>query len=590
MSLGEITDRNGNAVTKPIESGVWRFDEEDFLLIAMLQDSVFMPELLWRDPSNQEYSGCYRVRDYQFQLNRCTDNYAGFACARTVGKTESEKIHALRHVFRRIAQNLLITAPELIHLLPLTDSIEEKIRDCRLTREFLDVRNGQTGFQHRPFQANFLDGTKIVGRIPRLTGTGVKGQHQPDLIVEEAQDYPEKGWIEVHETVMKDTTDAEGNPDFHYWFYGVHSGARDSGFFKRANEGTFRIINVTALMRPGWGKTEKEAAKAAYGSTSSPDYRRNILGEPGAAASAYFVTSRLVACLDQNRESDYNENVYKHIDYRVEEVDEIGLPLADIIDFPAGCKNLWGGMDIGLTSAPTVLMLFNRELVNKKPRLKLVRRYHLERFRTRQIREFLYALGFHFGGALKGMGIDSTGLGLPIRQEMEDDSGAPAHLMEVMRGYFFNAKVPVGVDPDFVTEDEHGNLRDQYGAAVKKETLDTGEVRYIVTMPMIEASTRYLRKMVDETLFLLPFDTAITSDMQGETQQRVKAMGGVKKKPQMFHILDAMRAMAMVYHSEEVDQMLLIPEDEPVMDMAAEMDPMQYDNQGHGQMLEGLPL
>jgi hypothetical protein len=39
---------------------------------------------------------------------------------------------------------------------------------------------------------DFIDGTKIVGRIPRLTGTGVKGQHQPDLIVDEGQDYPRR--------------------------------------------------------------------------------------------------------------------------------------------------------------------------------------------------------------------------------------------------------------------------------------------------------------------------------------------------------------------------------------------------------------
>jgi hypothetical protein len=53
----------------------------------------------------------------------------------------------------------------------------------------------------------------------------------------------------------------------------------------------------------------------------------------------------------------------------------------------------------------------------------------------------------------KGFGIDSTGLGFPIVQAMEDDQGAPEHLLDVTRGYFFNAKVPVGVDESFVTKD-----------------------------------------------------------------------------------------------------------------------------------------
>lgn len=149
----------------------------------------------------------------------------------------SIKAEAFCHPFRRHGQNLLLTAPEPIHLLPLTDAVEDRIPDCRLTRGFLDTRGGKSGFTHRPFGVGFIDNTNIAGRIPRLTGTGVKGQHQPDHIIDEAQDYPERGWVEVHETVMKDTVDDQGNPDFHYEFYGVHSAARDSGFFKRAGAG-----------------------------------------------------------------------------------------------------------------------------------------------------------------------------------------------------------------------------------------------------------------------------------------------------------------------------------------------------------------
>jgi hypothetical protein len=35
--------------------------------------------------------------------------------------------------------------------------------------------------------------------------------------VDEGQDYPEKGWIEIHETVMKDgSARLDGEPDFTY--------------------------------------------------------------------------------------------------------------------------------------------------------------------------------------------------------------------------------------------------------------------------------------------------------------------------------------------------------------------------------------
>jgi hypothetical protein len=592
VALGEIVGLGKGDKINWVE-GIWTLDEDDFLVLALLMDPVYAAELCFYDPANKAYAGCYRVRDYQYPLFRIEDLYAGAACARSTGKTESIKARAFSHAFRRIMENLLITAPELIHLLPLTDAVEDRIRDTRLTREFLDTRGGQTGFTHKPFGVNFLDGTKIVGRIPRLTGTGVKGQHQPDLIIEEAQDYPEKGWIEVHETVEKDHIDADGEPDFTYHFYGVHSGARDSGFYKRTTEGGFRQVTVTALQRPGWGAAEKQAAKAAYGGTSSPDYRRNILGEAGAAASPMFVTSRLIACVDQDRETPYNQHEYVHQLLRVEEVDEMIQdmwseeeraqphfnPMPDILDLPPKFSVVYGGADLGLTISPTVISIFSHETVDRTPRFKLLRRYTLERFRTKQLRQVMYALGYHFGRRLEGFGIDVTGLGFPIFQEMQDDENAPQHLLNVTRGYFFNAKVPVNVDPEFVSQDANGKLRDQYGSEVKLiEDPYTNEKRYVTMMPMIAASTRYLRDdFVDTGFLLLPFDPEIVTDMQGETAQRVMKVGEMtgRRKPNAFHILDSFRAMAMVFRSGEIEEQMEIKPPAPVLDTAMDLaDPM----------------
>lgn len=571
-SLGLWTDKaTGRRIRPrwPEEQGPWNFDEDDYLLMALLQDPVYCAELLGSDPSNREYAGCYTVRDYQYPLFRTDDNYAGFTCARSVGKTESIKWRAVTHVFRRIGENLLVTAPELIHLQPLTDAIEDKLRSVRLTSEFLETRGGKTGFTHRPFGADFVDGTKIVGRIPRLNGTGVKGQHQPDLIIDEGQDYPDAGWTEVHETVLKDHVDDTGKPDFTYHFYGVHTGARDTGFAARSKEGGFKIVQVTAIQRPGWGPEEKRAAKAAYGGVDNSDYRRNILGEPGGAASPFFVTARLFACCDQDRESHYNQHDYAFQRIRVEEYVENGLPIGEVLDLPSGLKTVYGGMDVGLNRSPSVITLWSKQTVDKVERLRLVRRIQLERMPSRTQRECLTAIALHFGGALKGFGIDVTGLGLPMFQEIESDEFTPPRLLEVTRGYFFNAKVPVSVEKEHVTQDAQGRFRHMLGASVQEEYDPlTGIKRYVMTMPMIEASTRYLREMVDRTYLQLPYDVEVTSDMQGETQQRVKRIAGLKQKPDAFHTLDSMRAMAMVFHAEEIEAELAMPEQVPVLDMA----------------------
>jgi hypothetical protein len=236
---------------------------------------------------------------------------------------------------------------------------------------------------------------------------------------------------------------------------------------------------------------------------------------------------------------------------------------------------VWVGMDLGLTIAPTVILIFSEEKVLSKVRLKLVRRIHLERMRTRQIRHALYAIAWHYGGALQGIGMDETGIGFPLFQEMEDDESAPPGMMERTRGYFFNSKVPVNVASEHVTRDSQGNLRDQYGASASEVTDPlTGQPRYIISMPMIEASTRYLREFVDTTYFLLPFDPEVIGDMQGDTAQRIKRIAGLKSKPNAFHILDAMRAMAMVKKADEVDAALALPQQQPVLELA--MDDYDY--------------
>lgn len=587
-AVGQLGVIGGQRMIEVVE-GLWHFDDDDWALFAMLCDPIHMAELLFEDPKNKDWGGCYRVLDYQYPLFRVTTNYEGHPCARSVGKTESIKARAVSHTFKRQGEDMLITAPELIHLLPLTDAIEARIRETKLTYDFLDRRNQKTGFTHKPFQVDFLDNTKIIGRIPKITGTGVKGMHEPDLLIDEGQDYPEKGWIEVHETVMKDHTDSTGDRDFTYQFYGVHSGARDNHFYKLSSSGEFKITQITAIMRPGWGAEEKRRAAAMYGGTNAPDYRRNVLGEAGGASSAFFVTSRLMACLDQDRESHYNTIQWKRQALQSEEVDAmLGSPegqdratrnqamyelLKSLIDLPdLKSQQIYAGADIGLVNDPTVITIWSQEAdSSRKTRLKLVRMFHLWRFREQMIRYVMYIIGWKYGARLRGFGQDVTGLGLPMFQAMEDDEIAPQTLLDSSRGYVFNAKMPVGVDKSLISKDSQGNMRDAYGNMVELE-IDpfTKAERYIVKMTMIEASTRYLREFVDPTFLLLPFDPEIVSDMQGETEQRVKAMAGVKKKPNAFHILDSMRAFAMVYKSADIEAQLAVPEHGPVLARAVD--------------------
>jgi hypothetical protein len=116
-------------------------------------------------------------------------------------------------------------------------------------------------------------------------------------------------------------------------------------------------------------------------------------------------------------------------------------------------------------------------------------------------------------------------------------------------------------------------MRDHLGNIVEKlEDPITGQVRYIVKMTMIEASTRYLREDVDSGFLELPFDPEIAGDFQGETEQRVKAMAQVthRKKVNAFHILDSSRAMKMVYKAQDIERQIAVTQQTPVMARAVD--------------------
>jgi hypothetical protein len=261
------------------------------------------------------------------------------------------------------------------------------------------------------------------------------------------------------------------------------------------------------------------------------------------------------------------------------------MKIEDQLDIPSNTDyDYWIGSDLGLTDSPTVISVFAEGMWGKKKRLALVRKYTLERFRTRQIRETFYTLAWEMGVQLKGVGIDMTGLGFPIFQEMEDDELCPPRLKQIAAGYMFNAKVEVAVDKDLVTENQ-GVLRDHLGNMVKVIEDEYGNPTGFVTMmPFIAASTRYIREDIDSGFYLLPFDTDVTSDMLQESKQRVERIGvrgessggGPQKKGDRFHILDSFRAMAYRRRQDDILAALKTDEAEPVFEITGDEPGMEY--------------
>lgn len=500
-------------------------------LVALIQDSsgIDLAEFLWEDPMASNPEKLFRCWDFQYAWWR--DTYAQGepvdtptlvidSCARAVGKTQSIIVRSWAFPVQHPGGEMVVTAPELVHLDPLTSRIEDRIKETRLTRELLPRRVG-LGFKHRPFQVNFTNGSKILGRIPQRDGKGVKGLHPLRLEMDEAQDFPQSGWIELIETLR------HGEKGAQWRAHGVSRGVRDE-FYRHSQPGSGWVCHrVTGMHRPTWSAAERTDKIEAYGSRDSPDFKRNILGVHGDATNPLFVLHRLMACVDDDDESDYNSSVYYNRRLQ-EEALYSGQPIEDFFQIPGNHKQwkvTWAGMDVGMTNHPSEILVFGEETMRGRTEVafRLLSRIHLERIRSADQRKVIEMLfGFY---DFKVFAMDRTGLGLPLYQELQD--GAPK-LMSRIKGYNADEKVLVGWE-------DHEDWEDPENYEIRRVAKEFGY--------------DLLRDLVDQKRLILPWDREMLGEWQGQTWTREKsetnAYGRKSFARGKFHTLDAASMMAL---------------------------------------------
>lgn len=536
--------------------------EEERYLVALLQDQsgIDMAELTWKDETSKDF--VFRCWDFQYAWYRNKSKFQIDQCARAIGKSVGIQMRAWAFPFTNAGEEMLITAPEMIHLEPVTKNIEDRIMSTRITREFLKKQGGSQGITHRPFEAKFRNGARIVGRIPQKDGRGVKGMHPKKLEMDEAQDYPEPGWVELGETLKF------GEEDATWRSHGVSRGVRDRYYKQTQPESGWFVHKVTAMHRPDWSPEERAAKAELYGSRDHPDYRRNILGLHGDAQSALFVLTRLMACVDQNPDSRYNREEYTHIRISDEQLKETRMPIEDLLDFPASHRayeHVWCGMDVGMTNHPSEILVFGEmhsKLTGSKPlnddpavRLKCLARIHLERISSPDQRRAMEKIWDFYRP--QAFAMDRTGLGLPIWSEIQ--KGNNQAFARTMRPYNFSEKIVIGYeDPEegetttwFRDEDE------PYGHEIKANVL--------------EYSSDMLRVFVDKRQIMLPWDIDMVREFQGQTYVVNRSSTDPYGKKQFnkgkFHALDAARMAILGYQQREIDAMKQVASDfEPVLD------------------------
>jgi hypothetical protein len=147
-------------------------DEESYLW-AILSDESGLDQAEFAFTDETQEDGCFRAWPFQWPWWRCSDQLQIDRASRSVGKSLSIKMRAFAFPFVNPGEEMVITAPEGVHLDAVTDNVETLFLNTRLAREM--ISRGRGGIKHRPFMINFANGARIMGRIPQRDGKGVKG-------------------------------------------------------------------------------------------------------------------------------------------------------------------------------------------------------------------------------------------------------------------------------------------------------------------------------------------------------------------------------------------------------------------------------
>ena len=135
--------------------------EEECYLLAILTDTsgLDLAEWCWFEPDTTvSPDGCWRAWPFQWAWYRSEDPLQIDQCARSVGKTMSITVRSFAFPFLFPGQEMVLTAPELVHLEPLTQLIEQRFQDTRLGREISP--GGRSAVTHRPFMMRFVNGAR----------------------------------------------------------------------------------------------------------------------------------------------------------------------------------------------------------------------------------------------------------------------------------------------------------------------------------------------------------------------------------------------------------------------------------------------
>jgi len=375
-----------------------------------------------------------RYRPYQKEDLRCMSRRVVHRDGRSVGKTIDLSTLLLWYATVHKGKSALCVAPYQGQLDTIIEEVEFQLNNAPALRNAV-ARNvdGRRKIKRQPyFQVEFASGCKVYFRPAGSHGDSFRSLHVDFLLADEAAWLSDAAW-----DALRQCLNAGGN----FRVYSTPNGLRDNTYYRITQSKKWQQFQWPSWIAPDWSEERQQELVDFYGGRHTAGWLHEVAGEHGMPTYGAFNVAEVSRAVDEIP------------DYRKVEIS--GELLADCADEAevrgrletalalSGCPGrYWLGGDLGYTSDPTELLLFEE---NEKEVLTLVLRVHAERVPYPMISEMIALIDQVYSPV--GLGIDRGGNGASVEQELLHlDKYQDRHFHGRLVAYDFGSSVVVGTD------------------------------------------------------------------------------------------------------------------------------------------------
>ena len=485
--------------------------------MAVSQDMVeecrfLLDPVSWGEQMLVNRDGSPRIyRDYQKRDLRCPANRIVHLDGRSVGKTIDLSTLLLHCTFVNRGRSVLVAAPYQGQLNMIAEEVEFQLNHNPLLRDNVVLRaNGQPTIKRHPyFEVLFRNGCALYFRPAGDHGDVFRSLHVDLLLVDEAAWLSTRAWNALRQCL---------NPDGVMRVYSTPNGLRNTPYYRITQSKDWQVFRWPSWLVPGWTDERDRELAEFYGGKNTPGYQHEVAGEHGAPSFGAFNVKQVMRAVTSISD-------YRRVDLTGEALEdcvserEVRDRIESLLGLEEGHGRYWMGVDLGYTSDPTELLLFEKD---EDDVMSLVIRIHAERVPYPALSVLIALLDRLYEP--EGIGLDRGGNGTAVEHELLSlDKFRDRHFAGRLVGYDFGGTIAIG-------EDEQGKI-------IKKRVK--------------EEMTRVINKALHARKVRLPEEDPEVED-QLCTQTYVTGDRGIVYSKGNDHVVDAMRC-AFMRHAQDTD-------------------------------------